>query len=378
MSFEWIYLYALPFMVVLTAVVFVHELGHFLLARWNGVKVDTFSIGFGPEFFGFNDSRGTRWKFSIIPLGGYVKMFSDADVSSRPDTEAIREMTPEERAYSHYHKTVWQKIQIAAAGPLSNYIFGILLLALVYGVYGQRTPSDEPVIGYMSASGVAAASGIQVGDKIISVDNHQIHTFHELRDFIREHGGVPLDVVIERDGQQITKTITPKTVADAGSTDTKKQAGQLGVSPAFILVPRSPLEALGCAAYDAYSLTVHTLASLGGMLIGTHSADGLSGPIGIAKQTGDFATADVPTFLWFIAFLSINLGFVNLLPVPVLDGGHLLFYFIEAARGRPLSERTQENAFRAGLLLLLALFLFTTYKDIENIHLISKIMSLFN
>lgn len=376
MSFEWLYLYALPFMAVLTVVVFVHELGHFLLARRNGVKVDVFSIGFGPEFFGFNDKHGTRWKFSMIPLGGYVKMFSDADAASRPDADAIQNMSEEEKSYSHHHKTVWQRIQISAAGPLSNYVFGILLLTLVYTFYGQRVPTDEPVIGFVASGGVASESGLLPGDRILSVDNHQITSFLGLRDFIRKNAGVAMNVVIERDGQKIEKTLTPKAVSEGEGK--KTQAGQLGIGPAYTVVSRNPLQAFGYAAYDAYSLTVQTLASLGGMLIGTQSADGLSGPIGIAKQTGDIATTDIPTFFWFMAFLSINLGFVNLLPVPVLDGGHLLFYFIEAARGRPLSERTQENAFRVGLLLILTLFLFTTYKDLVSINIVGKFLSLFN
>jgi regulator of sigma E protease len=378
MSFEWIYFYAIPFMVVLTVVVFVHELGHYLLARWNGVKIDVFSIGFGPEFFGFYDKAGTRWKFSVIPLGGYVKMFSDVDASSRPDTEALKNLTEEEKEFSHHYKSVWQRIQISAAGPLANYIFGILLLTMIYALYGQRVPTDEPVIGYVASGSVAATSGLKIGDKVLSVDNHQVTGFMNLRDFIRTHANVPLDMVIERDGQQVNMTLTPKSVTEGEPDGKKVHAGQLGIGPAVAVVQRGPLEAFGYGCYDAYSLTVTTLASIGRMLIGAQSADGLSGPIGIAKQTGDIATTDLPTFLWFIAFLSINLGFVNLLPVPVLDGGHLLFYFIEAARGRPLSERTQENAFRVGLVLILALFLFTTYKDIESINLFGRIMSIFN
>jgi regulator of sigma E protease len=378
MSFEWLYFYALPFIVVLTVVVFVHEMGHFLLARKNGVKVEVFSIGIGPEIFGFNDKQGTRWKFSWLPFGGYVKMFSDADISSMPDTEAIKEMTPEERAYSHHHKTVWQKFQIAAGGPLANYAFGILLFSLVYMFHGQRVDTDDPIIGHMATGEAAATAGLLVGDKILSVDNHKVTGFLQLREFIREHPGVSVDMQIERGGQQITKPVVPKSVVDGTSPDGPKHVGILGISPPSSIVQRGPLEAVGSAFYDAYSLTVKTFANLGGMIIGTRSVDGLTGPIGIAKATGDIATTDFPTFIWFIAFISINLGFVNLLPVPVLDGGHLMFYIIEAARGKPLSERTQENAFRVGLVLVLSLFLFTTYKDVESIHLFSKFMSLFN
>ena len=378
MSFEWLYLYAIPFMVVLTIVVFVHELGHFLLARWNGVKVEVFSIGFGPELFGFNDRMGTRWKFSAIPMGGYVRMFSDADLASRPDNEAMAEMTAEERAYSHHHKTVWQRIQISVAGPLSNYIFGILLLTVVFAIYGEEVPKDDPVLGFVSSAGVAGQSGLKVGDRIISIDNHQVTSFKSMRDFVREHPAVALDVVIERDGKQEHVTVTPKAVTEENADGKTIHPGQLGVGPTTRFENKNILQAFGSGVYYAYDLTATTLGSIGGMLTGSKSAEGLTGPIGIAKLTGDKAMTDVRAFLWFIAFLSINLGFVNLLPVPVLDGGHLLFYFIEAARGRPLSEKTQERAFLVGLVLILSLVLFTTYQDIGNINLIQRITSFFN
>ncbi len=378
MSLDWLYLYALPFMVILTIVVFVHELGHYFFARRNGVKVEVFSIGFGPEFFGFNDKHGTRWKFSAIPLGGYVRMFSDADAASRPDTEALKTLTAEEKEFSHHSKTVWQRIQIAAGGPLANYVFGILLLTVIYTIHGQRVETDDPVIGMVASNGVAGEAGILPGDKVISIDNHEITSFAKLREFIRNHAGVQLDVVIERNGEKMNKTLTPKGVHDGEMDNASKQAGQLGIGASTMLVQHGPIDALGSAIYKAYRLTVDTLVSIGGMLIGARSADGLAGPIGIAQMAGDFATTDVAAFFLFIAFISINLGFVNLLPVPVLDGGTLLFYFIEAARGKPLSDRTIENCFRVGLVLILSLLLFTTYKDLGNINLFSKIMNLFN
>lgn len=377
MSFAWLYIYLLPFLVVLTVVVFVHELGHYLMARRNGVKIEVFSIGFGPEFFGFNDRTGTRWKFSIIPLGGYVKMFSDADASSRPDTQAVLEMTDEEKAVSHYHKNVWQKIQIAAGGPLSNYLFGILLLFVVYSFHGQRVMSNEPVIGFLLEGGVAEQSGLKVGDRIVSVDNNAIASFQDLVVFIRQHAAVGMEVVVERDGERLTKTLIPQQIEIENADGKPLKTKQIGIGSSFELVQRGFFEALLYAVYDAYAFTVNTLTSLAGMVL-NQNADGLSGPIGIAKQTGEIATSNVPTFLWFMAILSINLGFINLLPIPVLDGGHLLFYFIEAIRGKPLSEKAQERAFLAGLGFILTLVVFTTYKDLEKINIVSKIISLFN
>lgn len=377
MSLEWLYLYALPFMVVLTIVVFVHELGHFLFARRNGVKVEVFSIGFGPELFGFYDKLGTRWKFSALPLGGYVRMFSDADMASRPDEKAMREMTPEERAYSHHHKTVWQKFQISIAGPLANYVFGIILMIFVLAVYGDMEPNDQPVLGFVSSSGAAAEAGLQVGDKIVSIDHHQITSFHGMREFIREHPNTQMDVVYERNGQQQHATVTPKSVEEDGPNG-RIHPGQLGVGPSSVLVTKSFPEALYGGFYAAYVLTARSLESIGGLIVGSKSSEGLTGPIGIARLTGDMAMGSVRSFLWFIAFLSISLGFLNLLPVPMLDGGHMLFYIIEALRGRPLSEKTQERAFLAGFVLIGSIFVYTTYKDIGQIHLFSRIMSFFN
>lgn len=377
MSLEWLYLYALPFMVVLTIVVFVHELGHFLFARWNGVKVEVFSIGFGPELFGFNDKHGTRWKFSALPLGGYVRMFSDADMASRPDEKAMREMTPEERAYSHHHKTVWQRFQISIGGPLANYVFGILVMIFVLAVYGDMEPKDDPVLGFVASNGAAAQAGLQPGDKIIAIDNHQITTFHAMRDFIREHPSVEMDVLYERDGQQQHLKVTPKSVDEDGPQG-RIHPGQLGIGPATDLVTKSIPESIYGGFYAAYALSARSLETIVGVLMGSKSSEGLSGPIGIARLTGDLAMTSPRAFLWFIAFLSISLGFLNLLPVPMLDGGHLLFYIIEAVRGRPLSEKTQERAFLVGFVLVGSLFVYTTYKDLGQIQLFARIMSYFN
>lgn len=378
MSFEWLYIYALPFMVILTSIVFVHELGHYLLARWNGVKIEVFSIGFGPEIFGFYDRVGTRWKFSAIPLGGYVRMFSDVDAASRPDVEKLKQLTEQEKEYSHHYKTVWQRIQISVAGPAANYIFGILLLAVLYTTVGQRIPDEDATIGFVASNTAASKAGIQSGDKIASVGDKEIEKFKELRDLIREHPNVPLNMVVERDGSRFTVSVTPEAIEGVDDHGKTLQVGQLGIAQGFRKVERGPIESMGYAIADAFYLTTQTLTAIGEMILGYRSADGLTGPIGIAKHTGEIATTDVATFFWFMAFLSINLGFINLLPIPVLDGGHLLFYIIEAIRGRPLSEKSQEMGFRVGLIIILGLFIFTTINDLLKIEMVEKVTKLFN
>lgn len=378
MSFEWLLVYTVPFVVILTVIVFVHELGHYLLAKKNGVKVEVFSIGFGPEIFGFNDRSGTRWKFSYIPLGGYVRMFSDIDASSKPDVEMLKNLTDEEKSYSHHYKTVWQRIQISIAGPAANYIFGILILAILFITYGQNVPTEEPVIGFVAPDSAAAKAEIQSGDKIVSFDGKEITGFTQLTQVIRQYPSKLVSVVIERSGEKIEKTITPASVRGEDEQGQAAEVGQLGIAPAVNTVHHNIISAVGAACVDAVNMTVQTFEAIFGMLRGTRSADGLSGPIGIAKHIGDMATANVPTFLWFMAILSLNLGFINLLPVPVLDGGHLFFYIIEAVRGRPLSDKAQDNAYKVGLFLILSLMIFTTIKDLGKIQIVQKLISYFS
>lgn len=376
MLFDWVFVYAVPFMVILTAIVFVHELGHYLLAKYNGVKVEVFSIGFGPEVFGFNDKSGTRWKFSYIPLGGYVRMFSDVDASSRPDMEALSKLTEEEKSYSHHYKTVWQRIQISIAGPAANYIFGILLLAILYSTSGQRVPM--PVVGLVEQNSVAATAGLEHGDRILQIDQTKISDFKQIEKIINAHPNVPLTLEIERNGETMTKQVTPQPFSTVNEEGKTVEVGRIGFVPAIESIQKSPLAALGLAATDAVVLTGKTLYSLFEMILGKKSPGELSGPIGIAMATGKIATTDIPSFFWFMAFLSLNLGLVNILPIPVLDGGHLLYYFIEAIRGKPLSERAQEIGFKIGLAIILALLVFTTFKDLGRISIFQKLMNIFS
>lgn len=378
MSFEWLYLYLIPFMVLITIVVFVHEFGHYLLARLNGVRVDVFSIGFGPELFGFTNKAGTRWKFSLFPLGGYVKMASDVNVASQPDSKAVAKMTEDEKKESLFHKSVWQRVQVSAAGPISNYIFAVLVLAVLYATVGQTLPSETSELGAVLPDKAAARAGLQSGDEIVAIDGKPIQTFEELRSIVSVNAGKDLELTVRRPGQQLSIILQPEAQTVTDESGVKRSIGLIGVMPSTTVVKRSFLSSWYYAGEFVLTKTWWTLKLLGQMIIGQISAKGLTGPIGIAKITGEHATADLATFFWFMAFISMNLGLINLFPIPMLDGGHLLFYFIEAVRGRPLSEQAQEWGFRIGFSMVLALMLFATWNDLTNLKVFQKIMSLFS
>lgn len=352
----------LPFLVVLSVLVFVHELGHYLVARRNGVQIEVFSIGFGPEIFGWNDRAGTRWKFSLIPLGGYVKMFSDLNPASQPDMESIQAMSEEDKARSLFHKTVGQRIAVSAAGPLANYLFAIVLLGGLYMTVGQRVPSETATLGFVMPKSAAAEAGLQKGDRLIEMGGVTIATFDEMQQQARANPGKELPLTILRDGQEVHVKITPKSVMVRGT-----EIGKLGVSQGVAEVKRSPATAFFYAAADCVTISWKTVKSLGQVIVGKESSEGLSGPLGIAALTSEVAQRGLVDLLWLAAFLSINLGLINLFPVPMLDGGHLLFYGIEAVRGKPVSDQTQEIGYRIGFALVMALVLFSTWNDLSRL-----------
>lgn len=376
MSFEWLMVYVLPFLGILTVVVFFHELGHYLLARYNGVKVEVFSIGFGPELFGFNDSHGTRWKFSLLPLGGYVKMFSDLNPASQPDLEKSAKMTEEEKAVSLMHKTVWQRIQVSAAGPIANFVFAIIVLSFIYTISGQRVPTEDAVVGAIAPGSAAEVAGLKTGDIITTFNGTPIKLFQELIKGVVENPGKEFEIDVTRGEDRLKIKITPTTVVEKDKDGNSIEVGRIGISSGVLTIKRSPVQAVFYASLDTYYVIARTLESLGQMIIGQRSTDGLSGPLGIAKVTGEVARGDLAMFFWFMAFLSINLGLINLFPVPVLDGGHLLFYFIEAIRGKPLSEKTQEIGFSIGFALILVLMLFSTWNDLVRLEVVQYMRNL--
>ncbi len=361
--------YVVPFVCVLSVLVFIHELGHYLVARYNGVGVDVFSIGFGPEIFGWNDKAGTRWKVSWLPLGGYVKMVGDADAASTPDTKALKKMTAKEKSRSLFYKTVWQRIAVSAAGPLANYLFAIVLFSVLFATVGQRF--THPIIGSVVENGAAAVAGLQPGDRILAINDTPVATFEEVQVMVSAHPGEALNILLEpAQGGRRLLVASPTLSETTDYFGNVHRVGLLGVMSgrdASGYIHHSWGTAWIYAIQEVFSLSWQTLKSLGHIIIGAKSADGLGGPLRIAQMSGDIAQSGMVALVWFMALLSVNLGLINFFPVPMLDGGHLLFYFAEVIRGRPLSERAQEWGFRIGFGLVVGLMLLSTWNDIIHI-----------
>ena len=366
--------YIVPFLIVLTVLVFVHELGHYLVARWNGVRIEVFSIGFGPELFGWHDRAGTRWKFSAVPLGGYVKMFGDADPSSMPGAN-FEQMSAAERAVSFHHKRLPQRIAVVAAGPLANFAFTIVLLAALFATVGQ--PFTPPVVGQIQPGSAAQHAGMQPGDRILAIDGHRISRFEEVQQAVRLDPGTPMTLLLQRGGQEVTITVTPQVTELTDRFGNHHRLGLLGVTRNTVdYVRRNPVSAVYWATNETANLTSGTLTAVWQMIIGARGTDELGGPLRIAQMSGEVAQGGIVAVLWFMAVLSVNLGLINLFPIPVLDGGHLLFYAAEAIRGRPLGQRAQEYGFRLGLALVLTLMVFATWNDLVHLRVIAFIKGL--
>jgi regulator of sigma E protease len=359
--------YVVIFLVILTAVVFVHELGHFLVARWCGVRVEVFSIGFGPELFGYTAKSGTRWKFSLLPLGGYVKMFGDADAASTPDLSTY--LAPEEQGYAFRYKKVYQRAAIVVAGPLSNFIFGIIVLAGMFMIYGQ--PRTAPVIGQVQAESAAFVAGLQSGDRVREANGQKVDRFQDLQRIIRLTVGEPVTLVIERAGESLQVVARPRVteVKDVfGNVHKTPVLGIVADANSTEVVHYNPVQALWAATQETEEMVSSTLIGLGQMVSGQRGSDELGGPLRIAKGAGQAAQLGVGSVVFYTILLSINLGLINLFPVPLLDGGHLLFYCVEALQGRPLGPRAQEYGFRIGLILVFALMLFATRNDLVDLR----------
>ena len=458
----WLTGYVVPFLFVLTIVVFFHELGHFLIARWCGVRVLVFSIGFGPELIGFNDRHGTRWKISAIPLGGYVKFFGDENVASVADQGVVATMSAAERNESFFFKPVAKRAAIVVAGPVANFVLAILIFGGIVMIAGKQvtTPridslkaasaaatagfkkgdlivaidgkaiesfSDAeriialnpghaltftverggqrvavtvtpelreerdrfnnvhrigrldiggPVIrarvGSIQPGSAAAAAGLELGDVIESINGMPIESFNELRTIVLANPETPLSLSVLRNGRTVTLTATPAVQTEKNPDGTPHRVGMLGISGTFDpgdvkFVHYSPVAALGAGVEETWFVIDRTVAYIGGVVAGRESADQLGGPIRIAQVSGQVASAGFVALINLAAVLSVSIGLLNLFPIPLLDGGHLLFYAIEAARGRPLSDRAQEVGFRIGLAIVLMLMVFATFNDILHL-----------
>jgi len=360
----------ISFLVVLTVVVFIHEFGHFWVGRLCGVGVTAFSIGFGRELIGWTDRKGTRWKISSIPLGGYVKFVGDLNAASVPDQDQLDRMPLEQRAISFPHQNVAKRAAIVAAGPIANFILAIAIFAGFNYFNGRQVL--EPRIEAVQPGSAAEKAGFQPKDLILTVDGRQIQTFADMQLIVSSSAGEPLEFTVERNGQTISLTATPNFV-ERTSPFGKQRIGLLGVEasrdPAAIKrLTYTPLGAIKAAVVETWNLVERTLNFIRRLVMGWESADQLSGPIGIARASGTaFDVGGVYSLVSLIGFMSVSIGLINLFPIPLLDGGHLLFYAIEAVRGRPLSEKAQEIGFRIGFALVAMLMLFATWNDLVHL-----------
>ena len=357
---------ALPaFLFVITIVVFFHELGHFSMARACGIAVQAFSIGFGPELAGWTDRKGTRWKICLLPVGGYVKFAGDADAASRPDEDELRKMEPSRRASILHFKPLYQRALVVAAGPIANFILGIAIFSLVYMALGKV--SEAPIVGDVQPDKAAAEAGFQPDDLIRSVDGQPVATFDDLQRIVTGSGGSTLHIVLMRDGREMTIDAAPRLQDEVDASGQTVQVARLGIERAFDSV--GPLEAIGLGAGQTWFIVERTLGYLGQIVIGQARPDQVAGPLGILQLSGAVATFGFLTLLALAAHLSVSIGLINLFPIPVLDGGHLLYYAFEAVLGRPLGERAQEIGFRLGLAFVLSLFLLATFNDLVRFNL---------
>ena len=364
----------LGFIAVIGPLVFVHEMGHYLAGRIFGVQADMFSIGMGREIIGWTDKRGTRWKVSALPIGGYVKFRGDMGPASDPDP-AWEALQPEEKAKTLQGKPVWQRFIVVAAGPITNFIAAITIFVVYFGIMG--VPQTPTVIGLVVPGTAAAESGLRPGDRVLRVAGRSVSRFEDMAQMIALRPRIHIDLLVLRDGRQLTVPVTPHAEEFVDPAGNKAEMGLLGVVAASAVNTHpGPLAVIG-AAFRETGHTVQQITDVIGQIAGgERSAKELGGPLKIAQFSGTAVTVGWLPFFHFVALISINLGFINLLPIPLLDGGHLFFYLIEGVRRRPLPAQAQEWAFRSGLALLLGFMLFVTINDLGSFGLWQKLHGL--
>ena len=353
------------FLLLLAPLVVIHELGHYLVARLFKVKADAFSVGFGKELFGYTDKRGTRWKLSAIPLGGYVQFAGDWNAISMPDAAAA-ELSPEERDGIFHFKPLWQRTLIVAAGPVTNLVFAITIFAAFNFAFGKPVASTE--IALFGENSPAMASGMKLGDRIVSIDGQEVASFTEIPQLVAPFPGRTITIAVNRGGENMTFAVRIRDDLESDRFGNQGRVGRIGIGAGKVaLVPVGPLEAVTLAGSQSVGIMKMMITGLGQIIGGERSVKELGGPIKIAKYSGEQLSLGWLSFVSFAALISINLAFINLLPIPGLDGGHLAFYAAEAVRRKPLDVRSQEWAFRAGMALVLALMVFVTLNDIVGL-----------
>jgi regulator of sigma E protease len=367
--------YGFWFLVLLTVLVFIHEYGHYIVARWCGVRVEVFSIGFGPELFGRTDSRGTRWKISAIPLGGYVKMFGQG--ANLLEGEAGKAMTEADRKVAFDFKSVWRRMAIVAAGPIANYLFAAVIFAAIFAIHGKDVAA--PIIGEVQPASAAAQAGLQRGDRVLSLNGTAIGDFDDIREFVQLNLDQEIAITFDRGGSVQTVNARPTISVEKDALGNELRLGRLGIVAAGkaervdLGVAESAIEGVR----RVFEISGAMLKGVWQMITGVRPADELGGVLRIGYLSGEIAQIGIWSLITFAAMLSVNLGLVNLFPIPLLDGGHLTYYAIEAARGKPLGERTQEWGFRIGIAFVLGLMLFATWNDLVFLDVIGKLRALF-
>jgi len=355
----------LTYIVMIAILVVVHEGGHYLAGRFFGVKVDSFAVGFGKELFGFNDRRGTRWRINLVPLGGYVKFTGDMNEASQVDP-AVLLLPAAERNSLFVFKPMWQRAIIVAAGPAVNFLFAIVILAGFYMAYGH--PFTPPVVAGVVADGPAAAAGIRSGDRFVSIDGDQVDRFEDVVTAVMSGTGAPMQIVIDRGGTRMSLLVKPAQVTTVDRFGNTVKHGRLGVSRSGQVVePVSILPAIGYGIKDTGEIIGTIASTLKQVVLGQRSLEDLGGPIKTGQVTGQQASLGILPFIAFMAFFSINLGFINLLPIPMLDGGHLLLYAVETVRRRPMGAKTQEWAFMSGFAALMTFMVVLTWNDLGSV-----------
>jgi regulator of sigma E protease len=363
--------FVVPFLFVLTIIVFFHELGHFLVARWCGIRVLVFSIGFGPELVGFNDRHGTRWKVSAIPLGGYVKFFGDENAASVPDADAIAAMNPAERRVSFFHKSVAARAAVVAAGPIANFLLAIAIFATIFTIYGKQEITAR--VASVEPASAAEAAGFKPGDLVLSIDGHTIETFRDMQEIVSLAADEPLNFLVDRGGTQVKIVAKPRLTEQKDRFGNVYRIGLLGIkapdTPEDVKTrPLGPIAAVGEAGKQVWFVVDQTFKYLGKLVVGRASTQELGGPLRIAQMSGQAASLGFTFLMNWAGLISVSIGLLNLFPIPLLDGGHLLFYAIEAVRGRPLSERVQEVGFRIGFAIIVMLMIFTVWNDVSHLR----------
>jgi regulator of sigma E protease len=358
---------ALAFLVVLGVLVFIHELGHYLAARWRGIYVEAFSIGFGRTIAGWTDKRGTVWKLGWLPLGGYVKMHGQERPEDVPDDVRARWMPGK----TFQEKSVLSRAIVVAAGPIANFLLAAVIFAVLYGFVGR--PVATPVIGEVVPDSAAANAGLVVGDRVTAIDGAPIRRFEDIQHIVSRHPGDKLDVTVERASGDIHLPVVVGSQQVDGA-----RIGLLGIRGTSTEFERlSPGSAIVAGVDQTYDVAEQTLVGLWQMITGRRGTEDLGGPLRIAQLSGQAASLGLASVLSLMGFLSVSLGLINLFPIPVLDGGHLMFYAAEALRGSPVPPRAQEYGYRAGFAVLAALFIFATWNDLSHLGLVKWVAAQF-